>query len=149
MANLVDELISTVDEIRDSIFPDLGVRGYTLTRVIRTWDGIEVGDGTSTTQNLAITPPPLVEFVNRRDELQNGRTERSNLKVTEVSLRYTEDELCGRPRAPTAECYYRLEESQNQGQRTSYWMLSGTPEPDRMNLDIGWTMRFVRCEIDE
>ncbi len=151
MPNLVDELILTVDEIRASIFPDLGVRGYSFTRVLRTWDGGEVGDGSATfASELAITPPPLVEWSERRDRLENGRTEQARLKVSEVSLRYTEDQLTGgKPLAAGQECYYRLVETQNQAQATSYWILENTPEPDRMNLDIGWTMRLRRYETSE
>lgn len=149
MANLVDDLITTVDEIRASLFPDLGVRGYSFTRVIRTWSNGETGSGTPSLSELAIEPPPLVEYVERRDRLENGRTEQARLKVTEVSLAFTENQLTGRPAAAGKEVYYRLSESQNQGQRTTYWVLENTPEPDRMNLDIGWTMRLKRYETTE
>lgn len=149
MPNLVDELIGTVDEIRASIFPDLGVRGYRLYRVIRTWDGDEVGDGSATLSELEITPAPLVEWSERGDRAENGRTEDARLKVTEVSLAFQEDQLTGRPLTTKQECYYRLVESQNQGQRTTYWTLVATPTPDRMNLDIGWTIRLRRAQISE
>lgn len=149
MANLVDDLIIAVDEIRANLFPDLGVRGYSLTRVIRTWADGDIGYGAPTLSELPIEPPPLVEYSKRTDRLENGRTEDARLKVTEVSLAYTEDQLTGGAPALGKEVYYRLEETQNQGQATSYWVLENTPEPDRMNLDIGWTMRLKRFETTE
>lgn len=154
MANLVDKLITKVDKIRQKVNVDkVGVRRYRLFRVIRTWSGGEVGDGTPTIAEVEILPAPAITFGTRDDRLEgNGRVDTGKMIATEVSLTYQEMYLQGYPLSAGQECYYRLVEMHAQGASTTYWVLSTTPEADRceeVNGNIQWVLSFMRYEVTE
>ncbi len=154
MANLVDKLITKVDRIRQRVNVDkVGVRRYHLFRVIRSWDGGEVGDGTPTIVSTEITPSPAIAFGGRNDRLEgNGRVDESTMIATEVSLTYQEMWLQGYPLSAGQECYYRLTERNAQGAQTTYWVLSTTPVADRCEErdgNIQWVLKFIRYEVTE
>lgn len=154
MANLIDRLITRVDRIRQRInVTSVGVRRFKLYRVVRTWSGGEVGDGTSSSAVLEITPAPAITLGKAPDPLNGrGRVEVGSMVASEVSLSYTEAQLMP---ALTAgqELYYRLVEANPaQAYHTTYWVLSGNPEADRCETPAGniqWILSFRRAEISE
>lgn len=152
--SLVDRLISKVDRIRQRVNVDkVGVRRFSLYRVVRTWSGGEVGDGTATISAVEITPAPAIVFNKARDSLNGrGRVEVGTMEASEVSLTYSESYLFPTLTAGQ-ELYYRLvERNAAQATGTSYWILTSKPEADRCETTSGniqWIMNFVRAQIQE
>lgn len=152
--SLIDRLISKVDNIRQKVNVEkVGVRRFQLYRVVRTWSGGEVGDGTATIAATEITPAPAITLGKSRDSLSGrGRVERGSMVASQVSLSYSESDLYP---ALTAgqELYYRLVEmNAEQGASTSYWTLESAPEADRCETpggDLQWTINFTRAQISE
>lgn len=152
--SLIDRLITKIDRIRERVNVDkVGVRRYRLYRVIRTWSGGEVEDGSSSISSQEIEPAPAITLGRTRDALTGrGRVEKGTMTATEVSLSYSESDLMP---ALTAgqELYYRLVDLHaEQGAATSYWHLASKPEADRCETvagNIQWIMNFVRAEISE
>jgi hypothetical protein len=151
---LIDRLVSKIDRIRQRVNVDkVGVRRYRLFRVIRTWDGGEVGDGLFYLNTEEITPAPEVTLGKSRDRLVGaGRVDAGTMTATEVSLTYSESYLF-----PTLssgqECYYRLTEmNPPQGYATTYWHLDTKPEADRaekVSGNVQWILNFTRAQISE
>lgn len=149
--NLVDSLVeSVVDGLRESLYPAMGVRQYSVTLVRRAWSGGQVGEGTArTVSETLMSPPPLVTLGSPRTRLEPvGRMETGRATLTEVSLTFTEAELTGRPLSPGEEFYYRIEDNQGQGVRTTTWVISENPIPDR-EKDIGWIVELTRYQAIE
>jgi hypothetical protein len=151
---LIDRLIPKVDRIRQRInVAKVGVRRFQLFRVIRSWDGGEVGDGVPSYDQQEITPAPAIALADSRDALNGrGRVEVGSMEATEVSLTYEQTYLMP-VLYPGQECYYKLVEMNvPQAQRTTFWILKNSPEADRcetVNGNIQWIMRFTRAEIQE
>lgn len=151
---LIDRLISRVDKIRQKVNADkVGVRRFRLYRVIRTWTGGEVGDGSSSNAEIEITPPPAITLSKAKDALTGrGRVEVGTMTASEVSLAYSEATL--QPVLTAGqELYYRLvEKTPAQGQHTTYWTLAATPEADRCETvggNVQWILNFTRAVITE
>ena len=159
MSKLIDRLVSKIDLIRQRVNVDkIGVRRYSLTRVIRSWDGGEVGAGISTKNEQIITPAPAITLGQTKDAMSGrGRIEAWTMIANEVSLSYTEAFLYpsqangGLIRGQ--ELYYRLDElNPTQAASPSYWVLACRPEADRDETVTGntqWIMNFVRAQIQE
>lgn len=148
MANLVDRLITKVDKIRDRVNVNkVGVRRYRLFRVIRSWDGLEVGAGNATLQVDEILPVPAIQLGGEPDRLfGRGRQQDDSMRASEVSLSYTENFLEGQPLTAGQECYYKLIElNAAQASDTTYWIMLRRPEADRCETTSGniqWKMIF-------
>jgi hypothetical protein len=72
--SFASDLRADLDDIR-AIPGDLGLRPYTVTLVIETWDGARVGDGTKTTTRTTLLvggQPPKVQSVSQQDIVAGG-----------------------------------------------------------------------------
>lgn len=153
-ANLVDDLVPTVDELRASLHDDFGVRQYHVYTVLRTWDGGGTGLGTPTDVETELVPKPKCEFFSyqgvpgMRLELDEcGVSEAGMIRLREISLEYAEHELLGPTLVAGQEWFIKITDAQGQLIRDRYWIIAKTPIPDR-NLDIGWTMELRLAEGD-
>lgn len=151
---LIDRLIPKIDRIRQRVnVAKVGVRRYRLFRVIRTWDGGEIGDGLFYINAEEITPAPDVTFGKARDRLSGaGRIEAGSMVASEVSLRYHERYLF--PELSSGqECYYRLVEmNPAQGYTSTFWILDTKPEADRaekVSGNVQWILNFTRYQVRE
>lgn len=94
---LMQALIPCVDQARD-VQACLGLRPYTLALVHTCWAGGERGKGLeSVLYEELILPVPKVEGLGglQRNLRQQGLAEEGQLIVSEISPRYTEDQLVG------------------------------------------------------
>ncbi len=94
--SLTESLQSVVDEARQ-IVVDTGLRPYTVHSIVLCWSGGEVGKGTPTTESeIAFEPTPLVDLQPvQQTTTPAGTTERGIVQVSEISARYTEDDVQG------------------------------------------------------
>lgn len=150
---LVDRLIPIVDRIRDRVNDRLvGVRRFRLIRVVRTWSGGEVGDGTTTLAEMEILPRPAIEIGSNRDQMNGfGRVRTGKMTATEISLTYTEADLFPSLTAGQ-ELYYRLVDLNTHEQANTYWHLDKIPDPDRcetVNGNLQWIADFTKATITE
>lgn len=138
---LVDGLLGAVDELRD-LGRRFGVRPFSFHRVIRTWSGASIGEGSFTDVLTEITPRPIVHPFT---ETMGGKLEPCGLmeaglvKLTEVSLTYTYGELTGTGLAANQEHLLLLREGYGQGQPDRWFRNDRPPFPDREE-DFGWVM---------
>lgn len=142
---LVDDLLSVIDDIRGDLHPALGVRQFRLFTVLRTWSGEERGDGTFTEVETELTPQPLIEAFKRVDRLYpSGLDEADVVRVSELSLTYTEAQIAGGTLLGTQEWLIRIKDAYGQGIRARDYVLEGSPWPDRLKT-IGWTFNLQRA----
>lgn len=145
---LVDDLVATVDELR-ALPNELGIRQFRLYTVVRTWSGDEPGAGDFSEAETEIVPRPLVEAFRRTDRLEPcGLDEADVVKVSEVSLSYTEDEIAGAGLERNQQWLVRVKDGYGQGARTRDFVLEGSPWPDRLKT-IGWTFNLRRASDAE
>jgi len=146
--NLVDRLVPMVDRLRSSLYPAMGVRQYAVYLVRRRWSGARRGEGTITVlSRVELTPAPRVDFGGLRTQLEpHGFLEDGSVRLTEVSLTYTEAELTGRPLAANEEFFYKLVDAHGQASKTRYFTPTDAPlEVDR-EKDIGWKVSLKDCD---
>jgi hypothetical protein len=95
--SLVEQLGAVVDDIRQiARDPAIGLVPYTVHAVRLRWTGGQVGRGEAeTVLDLPLLPTPMVNGLGdtARELKEGGSIERGDIRVTEVSPRYTEDEL--------------------------------------------------------
>lgn len=149
--NLVDDLLSTVDDLRGSLHSDMGVRQWRVYVISRTWSGGEIGEGTFTDSELEITPQPLIREPGELTRviyrtIQAGELEVGEIEVSEVSLTYTEDELRP-PYVAGTETLYCLRDAHGQSIAPRYYKLSEPPKSDRV-VTIGWVLRMRIVAVD-
>jgi len=95
---LAHELIPVVDEIRD-INAQLGIRPYEVSMIKTRWSGGERGVGVEeVVECRKIMPYPKVSTLNALDTVVQavGEQEMGQIRVTEISARYSENELLGK-----------------------------------------------------
>lgn len=127
---LGDALIGVVDDIRRDVHSALGTRPYAVAIITRRWSGGKLGLGTSTTSVLELDPTPAVDRRGKDRKGPGGREGVDDVTLTNVSLRYTMDEL-DPPAGGDTEVVYRIEGNSGQGTRTEFFTINGTPIPRR------------------
>lgn len=96
--SLIGSLTGCVDQIRD-IYSCLGARAYTVALVSTRWSGGERGEGVEeVVREMAILPTPLVSDLTAiaNAPLSIGDEEMGEVRVSQISPRFNEDELRGR-----------------------------------------------------
>lgn len=139
---LVDSLVvDVIDGLRADLHPQFGVRPYRVYTVKRAWQGEEIGDGAYSDVVTEIEPQPRVwQWDGYKFVLAvHGLDERGEVKITEVSLSYTHDELTGGTLAPNEQWLICIGEAHGQGQPSRYYTLSRPPFVDR-EKDMGWVL---------
>jgi hypothetical protein len=151
---LGDALIGVVDNIRGVLRAALGTRPYRFALIVRTWSGGRVGEGTPTDVITELgmptyssgVQPPLIEVDERGRYAPGGEERDGDLRVTELSLSYTEDDLA--PTVPPGgEVVYRVTDNHGQKQRERFYILSGQPlarRGDRESDRSDWKLYLRR-----
>lgn len=94
---LIPSLSETVDAARD-VYTQLGVRSYRVILVRTRWSGGERGAGTEEViAETPILPTPNVSDMTAltQETMSVGTEEQGTVRVTEISARYTENDLLG------------------------------------------------------
>lgn len=139
---LVDSLVpDVIDGLRESLHPLFGVRAYRTFTVKRTWSGRNVGDGVSSETVVELRPQPKVqEWSDLEYELEPCGVDLSGqIKLTEVSLTYTQAELDGGTLASNEQWLIRIDEGHGQGSRSEFFFHQRPPYVDR-EKDMGWVV---------
>lgn len=142
---LVDSLVpEVIDGLREDLHPPFGVRAYRLYRVVRSWTGKTTGEGSIvSTVGVEFRPQPKVEVWNglRFESMTCGVNEAGEIKISELSLTYTQDQLTGRDQPgglrKNQECFLALGEAHGQGSRTQLFAHTRPPFVDREKT-MGW-----------
>lgn len=146
--SLVEEMGSVVDEARQLV-TDLGLRPYQVWSVVVRWSGGERHRGTPTVRSeMQFLPTPLVESQSRvsKELREAGSVLRGNVRMVEVSPRYTEDDidlLFPRATLGIGEEHFievRMDARDGQSERRRY-VVSSLPErrPGRFDWEVGLT----------
>lgn len=147
--NLVDSLVpDVIDGLRDSLYPDFGVRAYRTYRIIRTWTGSEIGDGTFTDDAAELRPQPRVlEWTGLARRLAAcGIQDLGDVILEEVSLTYTEPQLTGRGvLTNTQQLFIAIGEAQGGLQPAVLYTHHKPPFADREKT-MGWILYLTRVE---
>lgn len=147
---LVDDLITDViDGLREELHPAFGVRAYRVFTVVRSWSGGVVGRGDSTDVEVELTPQPRVHSFTsfHRDQEECGYDMAGSVKLTEVSLTYTQAELLSCEAAEGAQHLIKIVEAHGQLQAPKYFVHKKSPYPDRIK-DMGWVV-YLELVDDE
>lgn len=136
---LVDGLVPDIDDLRDELHAEFGVRPFSVFVVRRIWQGDAIGDGAYDDRETELIPRPRVMNLPAYQLMPGGLSEQGEIKVTEVSLSYAYEELCGSDLAPNEQWLIRLDEANGQGQPSRYFTHAKPPFPDR-EKDMGWVL---------
>jgi hypothetical protein len=144
---LIDSLIPIIDDIRSNVADPLGCRHFNVSLVTVLPTPRRAGDpSTKTVTEVALTPKPLIKPYEFNNKLEGcGVDEWGLLKVEQISLTYTEDELTGRTKPAGAEFYWKLTEGHGQGVVTRYYTIDRDPFPVR-DCCPGWTVVLRRAK---
>jgi len=155
--SLVASLTNTVDSIRQ-IATDLGARQYQVSLVWTRWSEGRRGAGVEEiVERVVLLPTPLVEDFSAltAEVLAIGSAERGQVRISEISPRYTEDQLRGyhgdgRPADEDEQFYYevffpRAAGSTVKGSRRRF-VLTGTP--NYLPLKFAWSVNVTRAYDD-
>lgn len=153
--NLVKELTPTVDAVRD-IHTQLGTRGY-IVKVVRTvWSGGERGVGVEQVMwEKHILPTPLISDVKavRQELLSIGTQEMGEVQVSEISPRYTEDDLMGResdgsPVPKDQVVYWEIQDDIGNPNGSTRRRFTPIAAPFRDPTQFEWSIQLVRARGD-
>lgn len=154
---LIDSLVDVIDELRGDLHPQFGVRPFRVYTVLRQWNGQSVGDeGGFVDTIVELTPQPRVRQWDgyKWVLLAGGTHEDGKIRLTEVSLAYTYDEL-----APSGlnfdteqflrnrQFFYVLADAYGQNSEKRYLRVSKPPFPDR-EKDIGWVVELMDMNLE-
>jgi hypothetical protein len=145
-ANLVDDLVPMVDELRNELHADMGIRQFRLYHVHAQWSGGLVGVGAKTITTISeILPAPRLVMADTHHLTEGGLQEIGVGTLSEVSLSYSEAQLLGKPMAPGAEFFYLTVDGLGQGVQRRVFIPQDHPWPDREKT-IGWKFRVRRVD---
>jgi hypothetical protein len=144
--NLVDDLVGDViDDLRAELYESMGTRQHKVSIVRRTWSGPERGEGAVVSEEVAvISPPPLFQSSTQYRLTPAGRDEQGDARLTEVSLRYSEEDLLGGSIPGNVEFFYVVEDMRGQGIAPAFYVPNGRCQTDR-EQSIGWTVYLNRA----
>lgn len=147
-----DSLISVVDDIRRDIKEGMGFRQFYVDLVTVTHVPREAGGPRNSVSVLTRLDP--LPFVEPYEEQRNapmkrvmqpcGIDETDKVKVTQVSLTYTEAELTGKDLPKGTEFYWRLTDAQGQSTCERFFTIDRPPYPSR-NCCPGWLIVLRRA----
>jgi hypothetical protein len=154
MRTLTRTLTPCVDAIRD-LSTCLGARPYQVLMVRTRWSGGERGVGLEElVSETYVLPTPKIENLTAINTVLEtiGSQEQGFLSITQISARYTEDELCGREAGGVAigedENFYwevRLLQSDGYGWRRRF-IVNAAPYLDMLNNQ--WNVKLIRVVAD-
>lgn len=154
---MLSSLVCTADKIRD-LYTKLGARPDQVFLVWTRWSGGERGIGTEQVAcTIRLLPTPLVSDASyiRRETESAGVIEDGRVRVSEISLRYSEDLLIGRggvvPNGESIpddvdffwEVFYMQEDGTGIRRR---FTVGSAPNADQLNFE--WSI-FLNKAIDD
>lgn len=145
---LVDSLVpDVIDGLREELHPQFGVRAYRVYRVIRTWGGKTAGEGAFTDDAGELRPQPRVRQWDGLKYVQAvcGVRELGDVKLTEVSLTYSAEQLDPRTLRGNQELFFAMGDAHGQGSPMRLWANAVPPFIDR-EKDMGWVLHLRRVE---
>lgn len=145
---LVDSLVpDVIDGLREELHPAFGVRAYRCYRVIRTWTGRTTGEGTMSEETAELRPQPRVMVWDGLKYVQAicGIRELGEVRLSEVSLTYTEAQLTGRGLGlgKNQELFIGIADGNGQGTAPRLFGHTAPAFIDREKT-MGW-MLYLRC----
>jgi len=152
---LLDDLVDLVDELRDDLHTDFGVRAFRVYTVAEVYESGRIGEGAAVVTETELVPQPLVKPyapAGLNSSLQPcGLDEAGFVDLEQISLTYTSAEITGRPVVGGVEqdipgetkWFIRIREAHGQEQSFRDFKISGPPFPDRVKT-IGWKLRLLR-----
>jgi len=150
-SSIIDRLVPVIDRIRGTIHPKAGDRQWNVTVVRRTWPSGKRGDssgGPPTTVELLLDPQPRVQFNDVEYEMKaQGRAEEGTCVVSEISLKYSEDQLAPQNLAAGVEFYYKLTDAMGQNIPARHYVPAKPPAPDR-EMNMGWEVLLKRRQVN-
>lgn len=147
---LIDDLVSVADELRRDVVAGFGLRPFRVTVVVRQWSAAPGAPGATYTETRTeLDPPPKVEpFSGYHYRLEPcGLDEAGSVRLSEISLSYTEAEL-GAGSGDGLEAWYEIAEAHGQATSTRRFVLKRPPFPDRVKT-LGWRVELVHAETLE
>lgn len=147
-AVLVDSLVpDVIDGLRDTLQPAFGIRAYRVYRVIRTWAGRVAGDPPFADVAAELRPWPRVKVWDGLQFTQAicGVRELGDVKLTEVSLTYTDADLTGQSLTRNQEMFLAIGDANGQASPLRVWCHTQPPFIDR-ERDMGWVLHLRRVE---
>lgn len=152
--NIIDSLVTLIDEIRGDIHDIVGDRQYRVFTVTSVWPSGRRGDdsgGPPTETTTEILPKPKLSFSNNQGALNyelkpSGKTDNGNLTLSEISFTYTEEELSPKNLPADTDFYYKLIDNLGQEITTRYFVPTMPPRPDR-EKEIGWNIELKHRHI--
>jgi hypothetical protein len=145
---LVDSLVpGVIDSLRNSLNPQFGIRAYRAYRVIRTWTGAQPGDGSYSDVAGELIPQPRVRVWDgfKFEQAPAGLQSAGRVRLTEVSLTYSEADLTGQPLSNNQELLIALGDANGQGSTTYLFTHVQPPYIDR-EKDMGWVLNLIRVQ---
>lgn len=147
-------LVPCVDQIRD-LNTCFGLRSYSVSLVATRWSGGRRGVGVEEViRDEAILPTPLVSGVGELERQLSGlgTEEFGGVTISEISARYTEDQLLGRQAdgsaPPPDETFWWEIRAVLPSEQTARrrFQLSAAPVLDMTSLQ--WTVKLARASED-
>ena len=151
---LARALVHCVDQVRD-INTQLGLRPYVVRLVHTRWSSGERGAGVEQVISVVpITPIPKIETISALDVNYSsvGGQENGCLRVSQISGRYTEDQLLGRtydgnPIDEDTNFFYEIEYRGGNGpQHMRRFYVSGAPQ--KSPGGVQWEIEIQRSNQD-
>lgn len=154
--SMLGELFECVDYIRQ-IPVDLGARPYRVFLVWTRWSGEDRGEGVeSLVREEEILPVPKVQEISsvQLQLLDIGTDEQGSLQISQISPRYTENQLLGRhqdgsgvSRNETFSWEVRLDKGDvSDLKKRRRFMIKGVPSFKADSLQ--WTVNLIRAGSD-
>lgn len=142
---LTDDLIDIVDDIRSDV-EDIGTRAYRVFVVSKSSTGELEGMGKVTEVETEITPRPKVKPWGSLKFQQEGcgLLDYGKVKIEQVSLSYTANELWPAPANGSSGYCIRIKEGYGQEQTAQDFMHAEPPYADRIS-GLGWILKLERA----
>jgi hypothetical protein len=141
--NLIDDLVEDVDTLRGDLNADFGTRPFRCFTVLRSWTGEQQGEGDFSDVVNEILPAPRVTYWDTYFSAYTsvmtplGVHEDGNIKLDEISLTYTYDELSPHGLRLNQQFFFVLREIHGQNAEPRFLKQRKPPFADR-EKSMGW-----------
>lgn len=150
---LAGRLVRVADRVRD-LATKLGVRPYTVTLVRVRWDGGMRGHGSEilvSAEDILPTPKVLLGSSPRGELLRSGWTGTADMMVTEISARYTADQLLGQGTDGLAipedeEFFWEIRYQGLDGRGGERRRFLPVGNPDYMATNLCWSVNLLQVD---
>lgn len=146
--SLVEGLGGVVDQMRQ-LYTAFGLRPYRVFSVVVRWTGGRIGYGEAVRESVEeIRPTPKVDLSGLDADMKSaGRTEAGTVRITQISPRYTEDDIRGlfflQPLPPGRQGFWEVRIDSRDGQPLVR-RIKVYGVPWRRAERFGWECRFIR-----